>query len=349
MEIVDVLANDAFSMVTMTEAIATAPTQPRELKNSGIFVQEPIRTEMAVIEFREGKLEIAPLDERGATYSSSSDEPRKIRHFKTKRVARHKRLTASDLAFVRQFGSNETQIVEELQKEIARWQTGGGGLIDQCENRLELMRLGALNGLLLDQEGRTVYDFHAEFGITAPPKVFLDIANTSEFQLRKKVESKITRTMRRKAKGRFVGEVKALCGEAAWDALMANAEFNKRYEAAADAKMAGKLTEGTLGTEVSFAGVTWKEYFGADDGSSINLAPAEIKFFPGKGSNIFRHMLSPGETFDDLAQQGREWYSYLVPDREFPSPRWVDLYVAQYPMIVNTAPDLVFPASSAAS
>lgn len=313
MELVNILENDAFSMASMTQAIETAPTQPRELKELGIFVQDPIRTETAVIEFKEGRLEIAPLDERGDTYSSSSDEPRKLRYFKTKRVARHKRLTASDLAFVRQFGDNEAMIIAELQKEIAKWQTGPGGLMDQCENRLELMRLGALNGLLLDHNGNTVYDFYAEFGISKPPTVFLDIANTSEFQLRKKIESQITRPMRRKAKGRYIGEVRALCGEAAWDTLMANAEFNKRYEAAADAKMAGKLAEATLGTEVSFAGVTWKEYFGADDGTSINLGAEEIKFFPGKGSNIFRHVLSPGETFDDLAQQGKEWYSYLVP------------------------------------
>lgn len=350
MDLINILENDAFTMANMTAAIASAPTQPRELRNEGLFVHEPIRTETVGIEFRNGTLQIATLDDRGAPYATATAEQRLIRYFKTKRVARHDRMSASDLAFVRQFGSDEARIVSELQKEIARRQAGPTGLMAQCENRLELMRLGALKGLVVDHNGAVVYDFYSEFGIATPPTVFLNIAAKSEGELRLAIESQITRPMRRKAKGRQFTGVSARCGEAAWDALMANGEFRKRYEASADAKMVGKLHESTLGIEVSFAGVTWREYFGADDGSSINLAATEIRFYPSGGSGIFKHILAPGETFAELGETGKEFYSYIVKDVEMPdNPRHLDLYVAQYPMLINTAPDLVIPASSAAS
>lgn len=350
MEIINILENDAFSMATMSAAILTAPTQPRELGSEGTFVQMPIRTETISIEYRNGTLQIAPLDDRGAPMSSRTEDQRLMRYFKTKRVARHARMTANDLGFVRQFGDNQALIVEEMQKEIARLQTGPTGLISQVENRLELMRLGALKGLIVDHNGSVVYDFFSEFGIAQPPTVFLNIANKSEGELRAAIESQVTRPMRRKAKGRFFSRVNARVGEAAWDALMANAEFRKRYEAAGDAVSAAKLHESTLGIEVQFAGVYWREYFGADDGSSVNLSPTEIRFYPGGESGIFQHVLAPGETFSDLGKVGQEYYSYIVPDSEMrDNPRWLDLYVAQYPMLINTAPDLVIPASSAAS
>lgn len=350
MEIINILENDAFSIASMTNGIETAPTQPRELKNEGIFVQEPIRSEIIAIEYSAGQFQIAPLDDRGGVISSAEKQSRLIRYFATKRVARHDRIKASELGFVRQFGSDENRIVEELQKEIAKRQTGPTGLMAQCENRLELMRLGALNGLLVDHNGSVVYDFFSEFGLAAPPTVFLDIANKSEGDLRAAIESQITRPMKRKAKGRMFSQVSARCGEAAWDSLMKNKEFRERFHAAADAKMAAKLHEGTLGTEVSFAGVTWREYFGADDGTSVNLGVNDIRFYPGGESGIFKHILSPGEGFSSLGEQGKEWYTYLVNDIERPNdPRWIDLYVEQYPMIVNSDPDLVFKASALAA
>jgi hypothetical protein len=350
MEIINVLENDAFSIASMTAGIQTAPTQPRELKNEGIFAQESIRSEIIAIEYSAGQFQIAPLDERGGVITSAERETRVIRHFTTKRVAKHDRIKASELGFIRQFGSDEKRIIEELQKEIAKRQTGPTGLMATCENRLELMRLGALNGLLLDHNGSVVYDFFAEFGLAAPPTVFLDIANKSEGDLRAAIESQITRPMRRKAKGRMFSHVAARCGESAWDALMKNKEFRERFHAAADAKMAAELHKGTLGTEVLFAGVTWREYFGADDGASVNLGVNDIRFYPGGNSGIFKHILSPGDGFSSLGEQGKEWYTYLVNDVERPQdPRWIDLYVEQYPMIVNSAPDLTFKASALAS
>ena len=349
MELVNILENDAFTMASMSRAIQTAATTPRELGQAGIFTPEAIRTEVVAIEHRDGQLQLAPLDERGAPFAERTGDARNLRYFKTKRVAMHDRLSASDLAFVRQFDSEEL-VVNELQTEIARRQTGPTGLMSRCEARLEHMRLGALQGLLVDHNGDTVYDFYAEFGISAPPTVFLDIANSTEGTLRTKIESQVTRPMRRKAKGRVFSGVGAYCGEGAWDALMANAEFRKRYEAAADAREAAKLTDGTLGLSVNFAGVTWREYFGADDGSSVNLGATDIRFYPMGDSGIFRHIMSPGETFSDLGQLGKDWYSYLAPDQQFGGdPRWIDLYVATYPMIVNTAPELSIPGSSAAS
>ncbi|WP_445364901.1 major capsid protein (plasmid) [Microbulbifer sp. ANSA001] len=350
MEIINILENDAFSRASMSEAINTVATQPKELKDSGLFTPEPIRTGLIAIECRDGgALKISPLDRRGDPHSSTEHEEREMVYFETRRVAKHDRIMASDLGFVTQFGNNEQLIVEELQKEVARRLSGPGGLQDQNENRLELMRLSAIKGDLRDHEGNLVYNFYDKFNIAMPPVIKLGIASKTQGDLRKAIESQITRPMRRKARGRFIPRVECWSGEEAWDTLMANDEFRKRYETAADKVEASKTSEATLGLSVPFGGVVFKEYFGADDGTSINLEPTEMKFIPGKGAGLMKHVLSPGEGLKSLGTQGQEWYSYLVNDKERPDdPRWIDLYLEQFPMIINTAPDLTFHASSAA-
>jgi len=344
-ELVDVFNNDAFSMASMTTAIETAPSQPRQLKDAGMFVSEPARSNIVAVEYRNGKFQIAPVDNRGDVISTDNDDDRVIRYIETKRVAKHTRLNASSLQFVTQFGSDLTRVVAEVQTEIARRQTGPTGLMSQCENTLELMRLGALKGKVLAPSGRTIWDFFAEFDITESPLIYLDIATLVDGNLREAIESQIVRPMQRRAAGLIFDVVDCWVGEEAWDTLMKNAEFRATYLAT---PAADRLREGTLGRVVTFAGVNFREYFGADDGASINLGADEMVFSPAGETGMYQHIKSPGEGFSDLGSLGKDWYSYTVMDPEG-LERFVDLYVMTYPGFFNTRPDMVQRASSRAS
>lgn len=337
MELVNVFENDAFTIASMSDGIQQAPTQPRELSENGLFVPEGQRSNVIAIEYRNGKLEIADIDDRGDVISTSNDDDRLIKHVRTKRVSRHCRINASELQFVNQI-NDLNHAVTSVQEEIARRQMGPTGLMSQCENRLELMRLGALQGKVVDQNGNTIWDFYNEFDITEPPAINISLSTLKDGALRKKLEQTVVRPLRRMAKGLVYSRIDAKCGEEFWDELMANPEFYNTYNEQAK----GEERRGsTIGTTVLFAGIHWAEYIGADDGSSINLPAGECRVYPGGASGMFRHAMSPGESFSDLGQLGKDWYSYQVMD---PTglQRFVDLYVMTYPGMINTRPDLVF-------
>lgn len=336
-ELADVLNQDAFSMASMSRGIDRAPTQPRELRDAGLFVQEGVRTNVVGVEYQNGKLNIAPIDDRGDPVSEGSDPDRVIRYIKTVRVAQSKTIQASELAFVRDIDSVD-RAVSDLQSHIANVQMGPTGLWSQVQNRMELMRLGAMQGKVLDQNGRVVWDFYDLFGIPEPPTIQLSLATLDNGTLREKLESQVVRPMRRKAAGLVMQGVEAWCGEEFWDGLMKNPEFYKSYN---EQQQGEERRAGTLGTAVRFSGILWREYFGADDGSSVNIAPDRAKVIPSGETGMFKHIMSPGESFADLGQVGQEMYSYITRDPEG-LDRFVKLWAMSYPGMFNERPDLVF-------
>lgn len=341
-EILNIFENDAFSLASMSEGISKVDTVPDQLGRAGIFMPDPIRTNLMAFEIYNGTVTPVPVTRRGDPMPKRQDGTRKKVHFETVRVAEQDVIRADELAFVTMINDPE-QKIRAVQQEIARRQAGPDGLMGRCETTLELMRLGAISGKLLDHAGNTLYDFFSELEETEAAVLYLDIANTLEGEIRSKIENNVVRHMRRNAKGaRFTG-IGAICGEQAWDKLMASKEFRERYKATEDAKA---LHEATVGTTVNFAGVEWEEYFGTDDNSTVALAADEIRFFP-KGGNVYRHVLSPGETFGDLGTLGQPWYSRVIPDRD--RDTHVTLEMMTYPLFVNTRPGMIRKGSSNAA
>ncbi len=336
-EITDVLNNDAFSQASMTTAINQSPTNPSELGAADMFVSDRVRTNLVGIEHRKGKLNIAAIDNRGDDVETAEDADRSIRFFETKRVSQHVRIKASELSFITQFGSNLQGAVEALQSEIIRRIEGPTGLRAGCNNALELMRLGAAQGKVVDRNGKIVYDFYREFGLTPPPEIVMGLSSTDEGDLRLKNEKLITRPLRRRAQGIDVSRPLALCGEEFWDKKMKNKEFRDTFKSQQES---AELRSSTLGQTVRFAGIDYMEYFGTDVPSSIRIAADKAIVVPGGPTGMFQHVKSPGEGFADLGSEGQDWYLYM--DRD-PSQRdaYIDIYLQTYPGIFNNRPDLV--------
>lgn len=336
-EIVDVLNNDAFSTASMTGAVNQHSTNPSELLSSDLFVKTPVHSNVVGVEHRQGKFNIAAIDDRGDDIETSGDDDRTIRHFKTKRISKKVRIMASELQFLTQFGSNMQGAVESLQAHLARRIDGPTGLKAQCSNALELMQLGATQGKVVDRDGRVIWNFYNEFEIAPPPEIVLGLSSVDNGAYRKKIESTVTRPLRRRAQGLNAASPIALCGESFWDKKMANSEFRKTFETQQESS---ELRGATLGSEVKFAGVIWKEYFGSDAPSAIRVHDEKAILVPGGQTGMFEHVLSPAEGFDDLGTEGQDWYMYI--DRD-PSSRnaYIDVFLMTYPGMFNNRPDLV--------
>lgn len=333
MELVDLLGQDAFSRASMTEAINQVEFAPTQLTGDDLFKTERIRTDTAQVDIEKGKLTLIAHSERGDPIKSQSTKgPRRTEYFKTGRRATHGSLTASELAFTRQTGSDQ---LLEVKTEIAKvWDRK----YEDMKATFEHMALGCTDGLVIDTDGTILYDYYDKFGVSRPSTINFDFKNLKEGDCRNYIMKNIVRPMRRNAKGAQYSYVRALCGEDAFDGLQANPEFYKTFET----QQAGaELRGSTEDIKTNFAGVLWEEYVGTDDTSTIALAPDEIRFIPaGKGNSVFRKILSPGEKFSDIGKEGEDLYSWLKLD-DPDDPSMIDVFLAAYRLYMCARPEMI--------
>lgn len=342
-ELVNIVEDDVFSVMSMTDAINEVETLPREMHAEGLFREEGVRTRLIGFEHKDGVIRFAPVDNPGDPVQSTTRGKSRMKHFETVRVAVKDRIRASELEFLNAFGGDKNKIVTGVQEVIAKRQTDEEGLISQVDNTFERMFLGATDGVWVDHEGEIITDWFTEFGIARAPTIALDLANTAEGDLQEKIAKNIVRPMKRAAKGMPFSGIGARMGEEAWDALMKNKEFRQPYEQQGNVAM---LHGDTVGDMVKFAGVQWREYFGSDEGE-VALAPDEIRFYPIGGQGMFKHFMSPGEGFPNLGSVGRRLYSYLEYDKS-PEQAWIDIWVKSYPGIFVSRPQMLRKARSGA-
>lgn len=339
MPLLDIFGNDAFSMVSMSEAIDKMDTVPGHLGSLGVFNERGIREEKVAIEKRENTLSVIQTTPRGAPLPNRGRTLTNIRDFRTVRVGQQDRILASELQFIRGFG--EEMQVKMLQEEIAQRM---GLLLADLQTTLENMRLGAVQGIVTDADDSTIYNYFTEFGISQPSELAFDLANKASGALREFAQKNVVRVLRRKAKGAMIQRIYALCGDDFWDLLLKNAEFRETYLNQVQAR---ELRNGYDLEEVDFAGITWANYVGTDDNSTVAVSATEVKFIPMGPSNIFETVYAPGETFADIGQLGKQFYARVIPE---PGTRdtYVDLEVLSYPLHIARRPDLLLRGKSGA-
>lgn len=326
----DIFTGDAFSQVTLTDALESVPYKPSLLGSLGLFDEKPVRTTHISIEKRDDKLSLIPVSGRGEPLPQGSPGYRNIRNFNTVRVAKGDRLEASEIQNIRAFGSESE--LEQVQAEIMR-------RMEALRNDLELthenMRLGAIRGVVTDATGGTLIDWFSEWGIAAPTPVSFAL-NSDGTNVRAKCHE-IVRAMARASGGAFTPStrVAALCGDTFFDKLTGHKHVRDTYLNWQDA---ADLRGNSAFGEFDFGGIRWINYRGTDDGA-VGISPEECRFFPIGAPGAFQVARSPGESFDLVNTLGRPFYAMQVPDRD--RNMHVDVEVYSYPLYICTRPGML--------
>lgn len=329
----DIFQDNAFGLIELTAALEDLEYQPNWLGSLGIFTEQSVRTQSVAIEKRENALHLVPTTQRGAPLPQLTGGARNLRNFNTVRVAKGDRLNASEIANIRAFGS-ETEF-EQVQTEVAN-------RLQRLRNDIDLthehMRLGAVQGFLLDADGSVLYDWFAEWGIAQPAEITFNFAQLIDGKLRQKAKT-IIRAMRKASKGAWGPgtQVYALCGDEFFDALIMAPEVRATYlgwSAAADLR--GEYADFEV---FPFGGINWVNYQGTDDGSTVAIESTKVKFFPVNAPGAFLRVNSPGEFFDTVNTPGQPFYALTIPDRD--RNAHVDTEVYSYPLYVATRPAML--------
>jgi len=337
MATLDIFNDDAFSMVQLTDALDKMPHKPQFLGQIGVFETRPVRTITVAIEKRDNVLALVQTSPRGTPLDERERELRDVRDFRTVRIAKGDTVYAHELQSIRAFGS-ETEMMQ-VQQEIALRMAR---VMDDIELTHENMRLGAIQGILTDADGSTIFNWFTEWGISQPAEIDFALT-TDDTDVRAKC-AEVRRAMQRNAKGAWTPAtmVHAICGDTFYDSLIEHPNVRTTF---LNWAAAAELRENKAFESFPYGGIVFHNYRGTDDNSTVAVADAEAKFFPVGARGVFQVAYSPAETFDFVNTPGRPIYSMIVPDRD--RNAWARVEEYSYPLFMCSRPEMLQRAKRA--
>lgn len=139
-----------FTVAEMTEAINKLPLMP--LRLAPLFTARPVRTVSVALDIKKGRITLVPHQDRSAPPQSLAGrgDKRSVKVLQTAHLPQADTATPEDVQDVRAFGSTEpitaaTVINDKLLT-----------IKNNIEMTLELHRLGAVKGVVMDADGTTV-------------------------------------------------------------------------------------------------------------------------------------------------------------------------------------------------
>ncbi|WP_414901174.1 major capsid protein [Rhizobium cremeum] len=329
----DIFKDDAFSMVELSAAVREIEYVPQLLGSLGLFEEKGVYTRKIAIEKKGDSLSLIETSPDGAAPRQSIQNLANIRDFRTVRLADSFTLYASEVAEMRAFGTeSELRVVQvEYAERMADVRTN-------MDLTHEFHRLGGLQGKLLDADGTSViYDYFDEFDIAEPAAIDfgLDVATTD---IRGQCHD-ITRSMARSAKGAFTTatSVHALVGDAFFDDFVNHPNVIRTYEGWA---AAADLRQNLAFQSFPFGGITWHNYRGTDDNSTVAIGSDEAKFFPVGAKDVFKKFVSPANEFMPfIGTKGQDVYAMNIEDKD--RQAWVKGELYSYPLYMCVKPQVL--------
>jgi hypothetical protein len=331
----DIFNNDAFSVTTMLPMVNKMPFLPSFLGSLGIFESQPVATDTVAVSMQQGKLSLIRTTLRGAPIEAQDPIGPNVRPFIIPRVAKADKIRAAELANIVP-SAGDPGGVQTVQEVLGRRQQR---LIQDVEYTFENMRLGAVQGKVIDADGTTVLtNYWTEWGIAEPAAIDLnlDAAPPVMGALGTQLRTQIVRPLIRAGGASPATRLIGLAGDDFWDALMSHPEVRTTYynwQAAADLRNQSPFET------FRYGGIDWINYRGSDDNSKIAIAAAQAVIFPTGVPGMFQHVMGPGETFDTINRLGERVYPLIVRDDD--RNMWVQPEIYAYPLMLNTRPDLV--------
>ena len=339
----DVFRQRPFHMVELSAAVQRAPYRPSFLGSLNLFTPKRVRTATVSVEDKGGVLTLIQTSERGAPLSEGEREKRNIRDFRTVRIARGHTLYAHEIDGIRAFGTDSE--LQSVQNEVAEIMSGETGLRAAVELTHEYMRLGAIQGIVLDADGSTLFNWFTAFGLSQPAEVDFDLDNATPVSgAVRKVCNGIVRSMQRAAAGAWVpGRTYAmgLCGDAFWDDLTAHPEVRETFlnqQEASDLRSA----VGRAFSSFVYGDIVFVNYRGTDDNATVAVGTNSCKFFPVDAPGAFVSAFSPAEFLPFVNTPGQDVYALVVEDKD--RQAWVRPEVYSYPLFMCTRPGMLLRA-----
>lgn len=333
--VTDIFSQNGWGVIEFHEDIVEkVDFKPQLLGSLGLF--EPIysRSTTIAIADRDRTLTLIPTSEKGAPPEELIPKGARLRSFEAVRLAKGSTVYAIELAGVTAlpFDQQTRDIADEVTDRT-------GQIKDDIELTWEHMRFGAIQGKVLDADGTTVlHNWYTEWGIPEPNEInfALDIDETD---VRKKIRD-LKREMQRKAKGVWTPSTKvgALVGDTFYDMLVSHPQY---LETRLNTPRSAEVENIEGYSVVTYEGVTFINYRGTDDDSTIAIGSEKARFFPIGARGAFKVGWAPASEFKPyLNRRGQEYYGLLLEDKSG-RDEWDRVEIYSYPLFIATRPEML--------
>ncbi len=333
---IDIFKGDTFATTSLTAYVNKQPHIPSMLRDMGLFTNKPVRTTTVWVEVKNGKIGLIPTSSRGEPLYENEKQKRDAIPLQCLRLAKGDTIMADEIQDIRADGE-EAELKEVMMEVNDRLVQIDGDMDLTIEN----LQLGAIQGILVDADGSTViYNLFDKFGITQSAEVDFDLDNATPASgaLKKKCNA-IIREMKRAGQNAFLPstEVIAFCGDAFWDDLVSHPEVQGAYNNWMNAQSMSNDIQ--VFKPFRWGEITWQNYRGTDDGSTVAIGTDKVKFFPRGARGVFEMALAPAEFFNWSNTRGLERYVMTIPDRDRDAFVRVEEY--SYPLPYCTRPAML--------
>lgn len=296
MPTLDIMNDDAFSVVELTQSINQQEVKPGRLAALGLFEEKGITTTSVNIERKGSELSLVPNAPRGAPGTPKHGDKRNMISLITTHLPQSATIGADEVQGVRAFGS-ETEL-EGVQRVV---NDRLAGMREDLDSTIEFQRIGALQGSILDADGAEIINLNSAFGVTKIPfNMALNVGGT-------KVRNKIVLASRlqKEALGRrTMKSRRALCSTTFYDTFTEHASVATAF----DRWQNGEFFRSDMQDGFFFGGVFWEIYDGSV-GTTDFIPSGSALLLPEGVSGLFRTVFAPANYMETVNTQGLPYYA----------------------------------------
>jgi hypothetical protein len=333
--VVDIFNQNAFTAIDFQEQVVERTDfKPQLLGTMDLFDPIYSRSQMIGIADRNGVLTLIPTSELGAPLEELIPRGANVRAMRAVRLAKGSTIYVSEISAVLAlpFDDQFRDITQEVTDRNAQ-------ITDDMELTWEHMRFGAIQGIVLDADGSTVlvnwYDF---WGVAQPGVIDFEL-DDPDTDVRAKCRN-VQRAMQKASKGCWTPSTRigALVGDTFFDLLVNHPQIKETKVNTNRAPMLENI-EGYSSIEIE--NITFINYRGTDDGSTIAIATDEAKFFPIGARGAFQVGWAPASEFKaGLNKRGQPLYGMILEDKSG-RDEWDRIEQYSYPLFICTRPEML--------
>lgn len=343
----DIFNSDAFSLNTLTAIIneeAFIPGRAGALVFAG--VGEGVSTMDISFEIDTESLSLVPTSARGGPAPTNTQDKRKIVAVNIPHIKLEETIGAHQIQGIREFGSTSTlrgarSVVDKQIRKQAR----------RMDMTTEHLRLGALNGRVLDADGSTLLDLFSLFNKSETVIDFDAVFNANAADRFNTLQTKLTeltREMHRKLAANVPGaRIYAFAGDNFFDKVTSCSNVKGVWDGwfKAEERLASNYAWG----DYLFADVVFNNYQGTNDqtrstAGTVGVDPDGCRFFFTGVPGLYEEYFAPADFMETVNTLGIPRYAKVAPTDLM--NRGIRLHTQMNPLPVCLRPATLFKGTS---
>jgi len=327
--LIDIFRGSAFSCVELTDVINRLKVTPSRIGGMGLFETKGVRTVDIGLEELDGVLALIPTSARGTPPIVNTPEKRTLRTLRASHLSLADTVMADEVQGIRVFGTeNELQTVSEVVAGKIQ------AMKRKHEATLEHLRLGAIQGIVLDADGTTVvHNLWDEFACT-PDVVEFDF--TAATPTIKASCLAVKRAIEENLGGQVYDHIHCFCNSTWFDLLTNEAGVIASYARWMD----GAALRDDMRTAFVYGGILFEEYPGSIGTTAFIPtvaagSPGNAFFFPVGVPGLFKTYFAPADYVEAANSIGLEYYA---KQERLPYDKGIGIDTQSNPLCVCTKP-----------